>query len=278
MSGKPLPTVIIPVFNAIDQLNDCLASIDGVSPESDIVVIDDASTDRRIPGLLNSWAQDRPGRKILSNTRNRGFVYSANRGMSETAGDVVLLNSDTLVTPGWLQALVRCLDSDQTIATATPWSNNGEIVSLPEFCIASPVPANAGDIARVIQATGTPAYPEIPTAVGFCMAISRSAIEQVGLFDEKTFGHGYGEENDFCMRVLKQGMRNVLCDDAYVAHVGGSSFESLGMKPGAESMGRLLSKHPAYQAMVEAFIRTDPLAARRQMLVNAIQRAGILIS
>jgi GT2 family glycosyltransferase len=91
--------------------------------------------------------------------------------MEMTEGDVVLLNSDTLLTPGWLEGLQHCLASDTSIATATPWTNNGEIVSLPDFCRSNPLPANVDGVARVIAATGTPTYPEIPTAVGFCMAI-----------------------------------------------------------------------------------------------------------
>ena len=278
MNGTRLPTVIIPVFNAFEQLTGCLSSIDESSPDIEIVLVNDASSDARVQGLLERWTEDRPDRVLLSNERNRGFVYSANRGMSQTTGDVVLLNSDTLVTRGWLQALARCLASDAAIATATPWSNNGEIVSIPHFCVASPVPASPEHISSVIQTAGTPGYPDIPTAVGFCMAITSVALDRVGMFDEATFGHGYGEENDFCMRALAQGMRNVLCDDAYVAHVGGSSFAPLGLKPGYDSMDRLLSKHPGYQAGVEAFIRTDPLASRRQILVDAIQRSGAGIS
>jgi len=48
--------------------------------------------------------------------------------------DVVLLNSDTVVTSGWLEKLRRCADSDPRIGTITPFSNNAEICSFPKFC------------------------------------------------------------------------------------------------------------------------------------------------
>ena len=104
------------------------------------------------------------------------------------------------------------------------------------------------------------------------MAISRQAIERIGLFDEETFGHGYGEENDFSMRAIAVGMKNVLCDNAYVAHHGGGSFVPLGLRPGSDSMRRLLGKHPRYQKLIEDFIRQDPLAGRRQELIDSVQR------
>jgi GT2 family glycosyltransferase len=106
--------------------------------------------------------------------------------MRTASTDLVLLNSDTEVTDGWLQRLHNCLASDDRIATATPWSNNGEIVSIPDFCVANPPPSSPDRIARVIAACGVPEYPEMPTAVGFCMAVSLRAIDLIGLFDEET--------------------------------------------------------------------------------------------
>jgi GT2 family glycosyltransferase len=135
------------------------------------------------------------------------------------------------------------------------------------------VPQNPDAIATVIASCGKPNYPEMPTAVGFCMAISFRAIQRVGLFDEETFGRGYGEENDFCQRAEQAGLRNVLCDNAYVIHHGGASFGPLDLKPDEKSMQRLLAKHPDYQRKVMEFIQEDPLAPRRQEILDCLQRA-----
>jgi GT2 family glycosyltransferase len=269
------PSIIVPVFNAHDYLRACLASLSAHSPDAEVLLIDDASTDGRIGPLLEAWVNEGTGRRLIRLERNRGFVHAANHGLRETSGDVVLLNSDTEVTPGWLAALGRCLASDPEIATSTPWTNNGEIASLPEFCVANAVPGDPAAVAEVLRATGAPRYPDIPTGVGFCLAMSRRAIGRVGLFDEETFGRGYGEENDFCMRAAAIGMRNVLCDDAYVVHHGGGSFGPLGLQPGDAAMQRLLGLHPGYLELVTAFIRDDPLAARREAIVAALRRAGI---
>lgn len=269
-----LPAVIVPVFNAFEHVRDCLVALERTTRDAEILVIDDASSDERVLPLLRAWKANSRRHHLLVQTENHGFVHSANCGLTWAPGDVVLLNSDTEVTQGWLHALARCLASDNVIATATPWTNNGEIASFPGFCVANPPPDDPAAIAHVLQQS-TPSYPEIPTAVGFCMAISRRAIEEAGLFDEATFGRGYGEENDFSMRVRAAGMRNVLCDDAYVVHHGGASFGPLGVAPDSSSMQRLLSRHPGYLELVTHFIREDPLAAHREALRQALQRAGV---
>ena len=272
-------TIVIPVFNAAEEVNRCLLTVQQtVSAATEVLVIDDASTDPAIGSLLNSWRM-KCGKSwsLRSNRENLGFVATANLGMKLTANDVVLLNSDTEVTPGWLQGLQRCLASDPSIATATPWTNNGEIASLPDFCRVNPVPANAAAIAEIIAGAGDAEYPDLPTAVGFCMAVSRRAIDRVGLFEEKLFGKGYGEENDFSMRAVQAGMRNVLCDDVYVVHIGGQSFGPTGLKPDESSMNRLLSRHPDYSRLVQEFIGADPLSQRRELILGALDLAGVPI-
>ena len=275
----PLPLIIIPVFNAFEHLEACLGSIRRAVPaDTRILLIDDASTDVRVLPLLQSFADEvMPYRQLIEHENNKGFVATANHGMRMANTDMVVLNSDTEVTSGWLEQLADCLASDPSIATATPWSNNGEIVSIPGFCVANAVPANPDAIASVIASCGQPGYPDLPTAVGFCMAISLRGINKVGYFDEATFGRGYGEENDFCQRVEQAGFRNVLCDNAYVVHHGGASFGPLGLKPDEQSMQRLLAKHPDYLRIVSEFIRTDPFALRRQEILDCLEHAGLAL-
>jgi len=275
-----LPTVIIPVHNARQALEPCLESLLRSLPaNAEVLILDDASDDPHIPDLLRRYLDSGgPGWQLEHQAQNLGFVATVNRGMQMTTGHVVLLNSDTIVTQGWLQGLQRCLSLDSSIATATPWTNNGEIVSLPRFCANNPVPVQLDEIAAVIAKTGQPTYPELPTAVGFCMAISRTVIDEIGVFDEKLFGLGYGEENDFSLRAEAAGYKNVLCDDVYVAHVGGCSFLPRGLSPDQHSMQRLLSRHPDYLSGIEAFIAADPLSERREELLEALQQAKVSTS
>ena len=259
------PAVVIPVFNAAEELRRCLAAVRAtVADDVPVVVIDDASSDPAVGETLNELTA---GWHVIRQPENRGFVATANRGMGEVGDrDVVLLNSDTIPAGDWLGRLVACAESDPSIASITPFTNNGEIASLPEFCRPSPVPDDPEAWAIACRRAGPPQYPEIPTAVGFCMYMRRACIERIGGFDEQAFGRGYGEENDWCMRAAADGWRHVLCDDAFVAHQGGASFGPLGLRPGDEAMRALLARHPGYLELVQGFIRRDPLAPIRQRI------------
>jgi len=267
--GAAIVDIVIPIFNACDDLRRCVDSVRRHTPSGDhcLVLIDDASTDPGIAAYLAELAAERvPGLELLRNPENLGFVATANRGMAlRPERDVLLLNSDTIVTAGWLEKIRRCADSNPRIGTVTPFSNNAEICSFPVFCRNNPL-AELPSIAQISAALASrsPTYPDLPTAVGFCMFVSRRLIDRIGTFDAETFGKGYGEENDFCMRAAAAGFRNVLCDDAFVAHVGGCSFDDRRLALMAKNTRRLLARFPEYSQLVQDFIAADPLRGIRE--------------
>lgn len=268
-----LPVVVVPVFGAVDALDACLASLlRTLPPTAQVLLCDDASPQPEIAPMLQGFARQATfDVRIERRTTNLGFIGNVNLAFAATAGrDVVLLNSDTVATPGWLHALAGCAAADARIATATPWSNNAEICSFPDFCRAGPVPDDADAIARAAADEDAPAYPDLPTGVGFCMYVRRAALDRVGDFDAATFGRGYGEENDFCLRAAAHGWRNVLCDTAYVVHRGGASFGSEGHRPGGENLARLTARYPEYNRLVAEFILRDPLKPLRDRLAARI--------
>jgi glycosyltransferase involved in cell wall biosynthesis len=104
---------------------------------------------------------------------------------------------------------------------------------------------------------------DLPTAVGFCMYVRRACIEQVGLFDFQTFGHGYGEENDFCLRATERGWRHLAAGDTYVLHEGEASFAEHASSRKTRAMELLRGRYPSYEADVARFVKADPLRALR---------------
>jgi GT2 family glycosyltransferase len=265
--GSP-PVVVVPIHNALEALDACLASLDRtLPPGSPVLLADDASPDPRIEPMARGWCERSAlAARYVRRPRNLGFPANCNAAFAETGdADVVLLNSDTVATTGWLDQLLRCAASDPRIATITPWSNNAEICSWPRFCEDNPAPEFPDAIAEAAAGLA-PTYPELPTAVGFCMYVRRAALRRLGDFDAETFGRGYGEENDFCLRAAAMGWRNVLCDTAYVVHHGGASFEPLDLAPGGENLARLLARWPDYNERVARFIMADPLAPLRLAL------------
>jgi len=277
IAGSGIVDVVVPVYNAAADLAKCVDSVLAHTTGAyRLVLIDDASPDPAIRAYFAALAaRGLPHVTLLANERNLGFTGTANRGMREARGDVVLLNSDTIVTAGWLEALRRCVYSDPHIGTATPFSNNAEICSFPRFCVdnAWPDGADPEAIRRALARAAVPTYPELPTGVGFCLYIRRTLIDAIGLFDS-VFEPGYGEENDFCMRAVGAGFRNVLCDDAFVVHAGERSFDGRKLEFGARNMERLLERHPRYLDTVRAFIAADPLRALRDAAQMQLRAAS----
>lgn len=265
--------IIVPVYNAAGDLRRCIDSVlVRTGGDYRLIVIDDASPDPAVRAYFAELeALGLPQLTLLVNARNLGFTLNANRGMSAARpdADVVLLNSDTVVTRGWLDALARCAASDPAIGTITPFSNNAEICSLPRFCENNPWPAarDPGTMVSALERAAVPTYPDLPTGVGFCLYVRRALIDAIGLFDP-VFGLGYGEENDLCMRAAAAGFRNVLCEDAFVLHLGGSSFGDKRADLAERNMQILLERHPQYLDQVRAYIAADPTRPLRELALS----------
>jgi GT2 family glycosyltransferase len=259
--------VVIPVYNAPEDVRRCVDSVLGhAHDDCRITLIDDASPDAAIAALfVELEARRLPQLRLLRNAWNIGFIGTANRGIEGSRADVVLLNSDTVVTGDWLRAFRDCAASDARIGTITPFSNNAEICSFPRFCVNNLMDGE-GDpesVGAAMSAAAVPTYPDLPTGVGFCMFIRRALVDEIGGFD-LAFGAGYGEENDLCLRAARAGWRNVLADNAFVLHVGERSFAGKKVDLSPRNTAILLERHPHYTRMVEDYIKADPLRALRE--------------
>jgi GT2 family glycosyltransferase len=65
--------------------------------------------------------------QLINNSKNLGFVKTANIGLKHSTGHSILLNSDTIVSENWLDRFGQVITSVKDLGTATPWSNNAEI-------------------------------------------------------------------------------------------------------------------------------------------------------
>jgi GT2 family glycosyltransferase/glycosyltransferase involved in cell wall biosynthesis len=274
---RPTIDIVVPVYNAADDLRRCVDSVlIHTGGDYRLLLIDDASPDPAIGVYLEEIRSRRLSHiQCISNENNVGFTLTADLGMSlaREGADVVLLNSDTIVTRGWLDKLARCAQSDAAIGTVTPFSNNAEICSLPRHCENNPWPPerDTEGMVQALEQAAVPSYPDLPTGVGFCLYIRRALIDAIGVFDP-VFGLGYGEENDFCMRAASAGFRNVLCDDAFVVHLGGSSFGAKRSDLAQRNMAILLGRHPQYLDLVGAYIAADPLRPLRELAMAHYRR------
>ena len=258
--------VIIPVYGAAKELRACLESVSRETRHR-VTLIVDGPQDADVESVIADFDF-----RVLRNDTRLGFVGSVNRGMRETSSDVVLLNSDTIVTPRWIEKLVDAAYSSGDVGTVTPLSNHATLCSIPQPFEENLLPTgfDAGSFAAVVETVSQHSYPRIPTGVGVCLYIRRALLDEIGVFDEQHFGLGYGEENDFCMRALARGWVHVADDATFIYHAGHRSFGA--SHPGLERRGAaaLRRLHPRYMPTIAAFMKSDPLADVRARIVAAI--------
>ena len=219
--------IIIPVYNALDDLKLCIDSINKWTDLSKdrVIIIDDKSPDESILAYLHQIQTNNT--VIIENNINKGFSASVNVGMQYSDRDVLLLNSDTVVTRDWVNKIYKCAYREDTIGTVTPLSNAATLCSIPIFCQDNEIPKGLtiDQYAELVEHYSLHKYPQITVAVGFCMFIKRKVINEIGYFDSETFQKGYGEENDFCNRAEQIGYKHIMCDDTFIYHKGTASFE-----------------------------------------------------
>lgn len=263
--GKPEGIdIIIPIYNAFEDLQKCVASVFSCTDleRHRLLLVNDASPDQRILPYLKSIGN--PHVLVLNNEKNLGFSGSINHGIEVSRNrDVILLNSDTIVTKNWVEKIIECAYSDVSIATVTPLSNNATLCSVPNFLEENRLPDGytLERYAELIESSSLREYPKIPVANGFCMYVKREVFDKIGVFDAETFGRGYGEENDFCYRAEQVGYHHAMCDDTYIYHTGTTSFMSEEKRKYIEAHEKILNeRYPEQNHQVAVHCRDNPNA------------------
>jgi GT2 family glycosyltransferase/glycosyltransferase involved in cell wall biosynthesis len=263
-------SVIIPVYRDLPSLRRCMDHLlrsQAVSP-FDILVVNDCSPDTDVHRYLTALSKKR-AITLVENQRNLGFVGTVNVALQSVppTSDVVLLNSDAFVPLGWLEKLAALAYSEPHVASVTPMSNAATIFSYPQSNRDNPMPpgiaVDALDerFSRAAEMLGYSSV-EVPTGVGFCMYLTRQALDEVGGFAEE-FSPGYGEENDWCKRAEDCGLRNLGAANTFVEHLGSMSFSEKREQLISAHMDVLNAKYPEYKHEVTDFINKDPFAVFR---------------
>jgi len=264
--------IIIPVYNASRYLPRLFQSLarNTTSPYR-LILVDDGSTDPDVWPLLNCVAQEHPNTVLVRNPVNQGFPKAVNIGAQHTRNHFVILNTDVEVPRGWLERLMRPIIEDPSVASTTPFSNNATICSFPRIGEDNRIFDNL-DVDQVDQmfrrVKSEAVSVELPSGVGFCMGVNRRVWMEIGPFDEKTFGLGYGEENDWCMRARRKGYRNILVPNLFVYHKGAASYgDERRNRLVQDNLRKLLRRYPEYQELVDSFLKGDPIRPLRNFLM-----------
>ncbi|MGA9526358.1 MAG: glycosyltransferase [Myxococcaceae bacterium] len=260
---SPGVDIVVPIYNAREFTRRCIESVlRHATGDWRLILVDDCSPDPLMAPMLREFAERDERVVVLTQPQNQGFVLTANRGMRYAGDrDVLLLNSDTEVFEGFLERLVAAAYEDPQTGILTPFSNNATLCSIPECGKDNPIPEGftPARFAALVSTVSRRQRPEIPTGVGFCMFVKNVVLEEIGLFDEVSFGRGFGEENDLVERAKKAGFTNRLCDDVFVWHKGKASFAAEGHALESKNGAILEKKHPGYHAAVARFFENNPL-------------------
>lgn len=228
---KPHLSIVLVNWNSLQHLLPCLDSLRAAAlgEWAEVIVVDNGSSDGSPEAVVARF----PEVRLLINSENLGFARACNQGIGLARGEVfALLNPDTLVPPGALEHLQRCLLADPRIAAVGPALRN-----LDGSMQRSAWPAYPGLGMALADALFLWKYPCLPFVsaleyplsangelrdvahlLGACLLIRRDAWESIGPLDEGFFL--FLEETDWCLRAARAGWRIAYEPTVSVTHVG----------------------------------------------------------
>lgn len=230
-----LSSIIILTYNKLDYTQQCIESIREYTDKGsyEIIVVDNASTDG-----TREWLKSQADIYTVLNESNVGFPKGCNQGIEVANGEnIVLLNNDVIVTPGWLDILCNALYSSDDIGAVGPVTNNAS-----NYQAITVSYQNMDEMLLHAVRYNRPnplKWEQRLRLIGFCMVIKREVVEKIGFLDD-LFTPGNFEDDDYSCRIMQAGYRLILCKDVFIHHYGSVSFGQV-----SESYTKLLETNEA---------------------------------
>jgi GT2 family glycosyltransferase len=264
----PRLTILVATFNSANDIERCLIALSEPKPrvEHEVVVVDNASSDRTTAIVRERFTSVR----VIDAPRNIGFAAANNLGIRNTESELLLLlNPDTSVKPGAVDALVDTLDARPDIAACGPrlvdgtgraelsfGGMMGPFNELRQKLLVGGHASRLPVVSNLVEwLTRRPA--EHDWISGACLCVRRADAEAVGLLDERYFL--YGEDVDFCAALREYGRSILFQPAAEVVHFRGQSRLSA---PGASDRAYRTSQlafyakhHPGWAPILGAYLR-----------------------
>jgi GT2 family glycosyltransferase len=286
--------ILVPVYKDWSLTRECLIALQAAvsqalakQPGREIYIhaTNDCSPDDVVNDCLEALCSEL-GIIYHQNQENLGFIRTVNNFMTSTTADVLLVNSDVILSRLCIDELVSAREQlGPHVASLTAFSNNATIFSYPRQIVENNV-SSPEAIERIAEAfrdasdggSDGAATHQVPVSHGFLMYLSRTALNAVGVFDEY-FGKGYGEEVDWAMRAALKGFEHHICTRAYAFHKGSVSFGSeTRLEIVSKSNKIVAQRYPFYDKMVQEFIYTDDfLQLRNRVALGLLRRNGLPI-
>lgn len=218
-------SIIVVNYNGGALLIECLGSVYRFkNRDFELILVDNNSSD----GSEVTAAKLFPGLKLVKNEKNVGFAKANNVALEMAVGRwVVLLNPDTIVTPGWLDTLVRCAESGDHVGIVTPKLLRKDKVTIDstghllEFETGRTADRGSGEPDRGQYDR----VQEVPSCCFACAVIRKEVFEDIGPLDDKMIL--YFEDVDFSLRARIAGWKIIYCPRTSVYHVRAGVTPSL---------------------------------------------------
>ncbi len=223
--------IVIPVFNNLDLTRTCWTSVrKSTGIPHQVVIVDNASTEDV------AYEADQNNLEVIRNETNRGFAYACNQGIMHTHGDfVVILNNDTIVTPGWLERLMWHMGDDPDMGILGVTTNYAG--SEQQIPATYETERQLYDFSEEIYRKNRHRRKETGKVVAVCVVLRRKMLRDVGLFDTR-FGLGNFEDDDICLRARLAGYKVAFARDVFIHHAGSKTFQVLKL-----DYGRLMEEN-----------------------------------
>lgn len=263
--------IIIPVYNAIADLDLCLKSIRKFPSLAmrHIILVDDCSTPQSAAWLID-YQERHADVRLFRNQENLGFTRAVMAGVAQSSAPYMLfLNSDTQVTAHWLDYMLEAMQAGPLTALVGPLSNDGFYQTIRPSPAAGRKPIIEllpDQIAAQVLTFTQRTFPRVPFLSGFCLLAHRAAFDLAGGLDCEAFPQGYWEVQDLCLKMIDLGFDSVIADNSYVQHFGGGSIESQ-RKKDLSTKGRnlMFARYSALRVlMAEVVSSRDPEVARHR--------------
>ncbi len=229
ISRERKTSIVILTYNGLDLVRLCIDSVIKHTDEPyELIVVDNGSKDGVLKYLneIKNILGDRI--TIIRNDENKGFPYGCNQGIKAAKGDYIcLLNSDTMVSDGWLSGMIRVAAADRAIGIVGPLTNNtlpGEQMIPRTYSDTEGLSAFAKDLREKNRGKFT-VLEDSAILTGFCMLIKSEVVNIIGLLDVD-FGLGTFEDNDYCWRARVAGYKLAVAQDVFIHHRLMGSFDA----------------------------------------------------
>jgi len=224
----PKVSVITITYNNLDYNKAFLDSIltKTAYANYEVIIVDNLSTDGTREWLQEVKELNDPRIKVILNDKNSGFAGGNNIGIRAADGDyILLLNNDTLVTRGWMTAMVKHAENDPEVGMVGAVTNSiGNEAMVP--CKYTNMEELDWFSYRYTRKHINERYEDVRMLAMFAVLFSRKVLNICGELDER-YGLGMFEDDDYSLAIQKQGLKLVIAEDAFIHHFQSLSFSKM---------------------------------------------------